>query len=251
MRPIPRSLSNIYKELRADLGLATPQHGDLTPWAEHGVLLLNRVAHRPPGASASHRGKGWEPVTEQAIRALVARGTPAGRDPVGPRRADAAADARATPRHRVGAPAPMSASTAASSARARSAAPTRCSSSRAPSRSTGRSAGRQSPHLTRRPAAPGSRRAASGPQRVGVMRMSDLFCVAHGGAVLVPVGVLLAGDAAEVLDQGVLGLGHVEHLGLAVDLHPRRRPSRRTAPARRRGACAGRWPSWPAPGRSR
>jgi uracil-DNA glycosylase len=76
VRPIPRSLQNIYRELRADLGLATPEHGDLTPWTRHGVLLLNRCLTVAPGASAAHRGKGWEAVTDQAIRALVARRTP-------------------------------------------------------------------------------------------------------------------------------------------------------------------------------
>jgi uracil-DNA glycosylase len=76
VRPIPRSLQNIYRELRSDLGLPTPDHGDLTPWTKHGVLLLNRVLTVAPGASAAHRSKGWEAVTDQAIRALVARGTP-------------------------------------------------------------------------------------------------------------------------------------------------------------------------------
>jgi uracil-DNA glycosylase len=76
VRPLPRSLQNIYRELRSDLGIETPEHGDLTPWAEHGVLLLNRVLTVAPGAPASHRGKGWELVTDQAIRALVGRGTP-------------------------------------------------------------------------------------------------------------------------------------------------------------------------------
>jgi len=76
VRPVPRSLQNIYRELHDDLGLAIPQHGDLTAWAEHGVMLLNRVLTVRPGASGSHRGKGWEAVTEQAIRALVARGGP-------------------------------------------------------------------------------------------------------------------------------------------------------------------------------
>jgi uracil-DNA glycosylase len=75
VRPIPRSLQNIYRELGTDLGLPTPANGDLTPWSEHGVLLLNRVLTVAPGAPASHRGKGWEAVTEQAIRALVARDT--------------------------------------------------------------------------------------------------------------------------------------------------------------------------------
>jgi uracil-DNA glycosylase len=76
VRPIPRSLQNIYRELRADLGIEPPDHGDLTTWAEHGVLLLNRCLTVAPGLSASHRGKGWEAVTDQAIRALVARDTP-------------------------------------------------------------------------------------------------------------------------------------------------------------------------------
>ena len=76
VRPIPRSLQNIYRELGSDLGLPTPANGDLSPWADHGVLLLNRVLTVQPGAPGSHRGKGWEAVTEQAIRALVARGGP-------------------------------------------------------------------------------------------------------------------------------------------------------------------------------
>ena len=76
VRPIPRSLHNIYRELRADVGVEPPAHGDLTTWTEHGVLLLNRSLTVRPGAPASHRGKGWEEVTDQAIRALVARGTP-------------------------------------------------------------------------------------------------------------------------------------------------------------------------------
>ena len=76
VRPVPRSLQNIYKELHADLGLSVPPHGDLTPWAEHGVMLLNRVLTVREGASGSHRGKGWEAVTEAAIRALVARDQP-------------------------------------------------------------------------------------------------------------------------------------------------------------------------------
>lgn len=76
VRPIPRSLSNIYKELAADLGIIPAGHGDLTSWTESGVLLLNRVLTVAPGAPASHRGKGWEAVTDQAIRALVQRGGP-------------------------------------------------------------------------------------------------------------------------------------------------------------------------------
>ena len=76
VRPIPKSLINIYTELASDLGVAKPEHGDLTAWAQHGVLLLNRCLTVRPGASASHRGKGWEAVTEQAIKALVARDAP-------------------------------------------------------------------------------------------------------------------------------------------------------------------------------
>ncbi|GAB3075982.1 uracil-DNA glycosylase [Corynebacterium aquatimens] len=72
----PRSLVNIYKELQDDLGIAPRSDGDLSNWASQGILLLNRVLTVAPGKPASHRGKGWEEVTEAAIRALVARGTP-------------------------------------------------------------------------------------------------------------------------------------------------------------------------------
>jgi uracil-DNA glycosylase len=76
VRPVPRSLANIYKELGDDLGVPTPDHGDLTSWSTNGVMLLNRVLTVRPGTPASHRGKGWEDVTDHAIRTLVARGTP-------------------------------------------------------------------------------------------------------------------------------------------------------------------------------
>ncbi|MGY4859767.1 uracil-DNA glycosylase [Cryobacterium sp. AP23] len=76
VRPVPRSLGNIFTELRDDLGLPAPVSGDLTPWTRHGVLLLNRVLTVRAGAAGSHRRHGWEAVTEQAIRALAARGTP-------------------------------------------------------------------------------------------------------------------------------------------------------------------------------
>ena len=76
VRPVPRSLQNIYRELHDDLGIPPVAHGDLTAWAEQGVLLLNRVLTVQAGASGSHRGKGWEEVTQCAIEALVARGTP-------------------------------------------------------------------------------------------------------------------------------------------------------------------------------
>jgi uracil-DNA glycosylase len=76
VRPLPPSLRNIYKELQADIGFTPPEHGDLTAWTEHGVLLLNRCLTVRPGAPASHRNQGWEAVTDQAIRALVARDAP-------------------------------------------------------------------------------------------------------------------------------------------------------------------------------
>jgi uracil-DNA glycosylase len=76
VRPVPRSLQNIYRELRDDLGIEPPPHGDLTPWTRQGVLLLNRSLTVQAGASGSHRGKGWEAVTEAAISALVARDRP-------------------------------------------------------------------------------------------------------------------------------------------------------------------------------
>ncbi|GAA1678473.1 uracil-DNA glycosylase [Glycomyces endophyticus] len=77
VRPLPKSLVNIFNEYRDDLGHPLPANGDLTPWAEQGVLLLNRSLSVAPGTPASHRGKGWEPVTEQAIKALAERGGPA------------------------------------------------------------------------------------------------------------------------------------------------------------------------------
>lgn len=73
---LPGSLANIFREYSNDLGYPLPSTGDLTPWAERGVLLLNRVLTVEPGKPGSHRGKGWEAVTEEAIRALAARGKP-------------------------------------------------------------------------------------------------------------------------------------------------------------------------------
>ena len=75
VRRLPGSLVNIFREYSEDLGYPAPATGDLTPWAERGVLLLNRVLTVQPGKPGSHRGKGWEEVTEQAIRALAARKT--------------------------------------------------------------------------------------------------------------------------------------------------------------------------------
>ena len=76
VRPLPRSLTNIYRELGTDLGLEPAPHGDLTAWADQGVMLLNRVLTVRPGEAASHRGKGWEAVTGCAIEALARRGGP-------------------------------------------------------------------------------------------------------------------------------------------------------------------------------
>jgi len=76
VRPLPPSLGNIFRELQDDLGIAPSPHGDLSAWAAQGVLLLNRVLTVRAGTPASHRNRGWEKVTEQAIRALVDRGGP-------------------------------------------------------------------------------------------------------------------------------------------------------------------------------
>jgi uracil-DNA glycosylase len=77
-RPIPRSLANIYTELEADLGLPARIHGDLSRWADRGVLLLNRVLSVRAGAAGSHRGKGWEKITTAAITAVAERRAPDG-----------------------------------------------------------------------------------------------------------------------------------------------------------------------------
>ncbi|MFE9258012.1 uracil-DNA glycosylase [Streptomyces sp. NPDC006879] len=76
VRALPGSLENIFRELHGDLGIARPSNGDLTPWTRQGVLLLNRALTTAPRKPGAHRGKGWEEVTEQAIRALAARGKP-------------------------------------------------------------------------------------------------------------------------------------------------------------------------------
>ncbi|HEY0933762.1 MAG TPA: uracil-DNA glycosylase [Trebonia sp.] len=76
VKRLPGSLVNIFREYSDDLGYPPPSNGDLTPWTERGVLLLNRVLTVEPRKPASHRGKGWEQVTEQAIRALAKRDTP-------------------------------------------------------------------------------------------------------------------------------------------------------------------------------
>lgn len=76
VRPLPRSLANIYRELKDDLGIAPAEHADLSAWQRQGVMLLNRVLTVRAGDAGSHRGMGWEAVTEQAVRALAGRGGP-------------------------------------------------------------------------------------------------------------------------------------------------------------------------------
>lgn len=76
VRPLPRSLVNIFRELVEDTGVAAPANGDLTGWQDQGVMLLNRCLTVRPGEPASHRGRGWEAVTECAIGALARRGGP-------------------------------------------------------------------------------------------------------------------------------------------------------------------------------
>lgn len=76
VRPLPRSLANIYRELRDDLGIEPVAHGDLSAWSDQGVMLLNRVLTVRPGEPGSHRGWGWERVTEHAIGVLAARARP-------------------------------------------------------------------------------------------------------------------------------------------------------------------------------
>ena len=76
VRPLPRSLVNVYRERESDLGIPPAAHGDLSPWAGRGVLLLNRVLTVRAGASGSHAGKGWEAVTARAVQALAERGAP-------------------------------------------------------------------------------------------------------------------------------------------------------------------------------
>lgn len=109
VRPLPRSLTNIFRELTDDLGVPTPSNGDLTPWAEQGVLLLNRCLTVRPGSPASHRGRGWEQITDRAIEALVGRDRPLvailwGRDA-----RDLAAQLGPTPTIESAHPSPMSA----------------------------------------------------------------------------------------------------------------------------------------------
>lgn len=74
--PVPPSLANIYKELESDLGLPRPGHGDLTGWAQQGVLLLNATLTVEAHRAGSHAGRGWEAVTDACVRAVAARAEP-------------------------------------------------------------------------------------------------------------------------------------------------------------------------------
>ncbi|QRV02021.1 uracil-DNA glycosylase [Arcanobacterium phocisimile] len=76
VRPLPRSLVNIYRELHDDLGITPPDHGDLSSWCEHGIMLLNRVLTVTPEHPGSHANRGWETVTDHAIRVLAQRSEP-------------------------------------------------------------------------------------------------------------------------------------------------------------------------------
>lgn len=76
IKRLPGSLRNIFQEYAADLGYQAPTSGDLTSWTNHGVLLLNRVLTVQPGKPGSHRGRGWEQITDAAVTALAARDTP-------------------------------------------------------------------------------------------------------------------------------------------------------------------------------
>ncbi|GAA3314997.1 uracil-DNA glycosylase [Nonomuraea dietziae] len=137
VRPLPGSLR---KHLQGDGERSRPAHAlqrRPDPRAEQGVLLLNRVLTVMPGKPASHRGKGWEEVTEQAIHALVARDKPMVAILWGPRRAQPRPDARQRAAHRVRAPFPAVGPAAVSSAHGPSAAPMNCSSSKARHLSSG------------------------------------------------------------------------------------------------------------------
>jgi len=75
VRPLPKSLLNIFKELESDLGIRN-SNGDLTHWADQGVLLLNAVLTVASGQPASHQGMGWEKLTDHAIRVLAEQSRP-------------------------------------------------------------------------------------------------------------------------------------------------------------------------------
>jgi uracil-DNA glycosylase len=110
VQPLPRSLQNIVRELTDDLGHPPPSSGDLSPWVDQGVLLLNRCLTVAPGRPASHRGRGWEEVTDAAIDALVARDQPLVAILWGSQARSLAPRLGAVPRVESAHPSPMSAS---------------------------------------------------------------------------------------------------------------------------------------------
>jgi len=73
---VPPSLVNIYKEMETDLGIPRASHGDLTHWAQQGVLLLNNALTVEAANAGSHQGRGWEPFTDAAVAAVAARTEP-------------------------------------------------------------------------------------------------------------------------------------------------------------------------------
>ena len=109
VRPLPKSLRNIFAEYVDDLGHPAPANGDLTPWVDRGVLLLNRCLTVRPGAPASHRGRGWEEVTDAVVDALVARGGPLVAVLWGRQARDLAPRLGAVPRVESAHPSPLSA----------------------------------------------------------------------------------------------------------------------------------------------
>ena len=145
---LPKSLINIFRELGDDIGCPAPTSGDLTAWSKQGVCLLNRVLTVRPGAPASHRGRGWEEVTQCAIDALVARRRPDGsRAPLvailwGKDAQSLAPRLGETPDYRGPRTPPRCRRIAVSSGRGRFRARTRCWLSRGRAASTGRSAER-------------------------------------------------------------------------------------------------------------
>lgn len=70
VRPLPKSLQNIFRELESDLGIKAPDNGDLNYWAEQGVLLLNSILTVREGKPQSHQGKGWEKFTDAVIQKI-------------------------------------------------------------------------------------------------------------------------------------------------------------------------------------
>lgn len=73
VRPLAKSLINVYKEIESDLNVKMPDHGDLSNWAHQGVLLLNSILTVEKGSPLSHQGKGWEQFTDEIVRNIVTK----------------------------------------------------------------------------------------------------------------------------------------------------------------------------------